>query len=151
MVKKINVWNCSILGQPPHSSLPGLTILAECARSQGFHTLHDLSLWDSSGCWTGWKDLHPLAHLEEATTLFLSSLHGLSPSRESARDRIGWGKTGHYSVKERYMRLYLDPAANDRLWRKVWHPDNILKVNSFIWILMHNKLLTVENLRKHGF
>ena len=48
------------------------------------------------------------------------------------------------------MRLSLEPTANDRLWRKVWHPDSIPKVNSFIWTLMHNKLLMAENLRKRG-
>ena len=38
----------------------------------------------------------------------------------------------------------------DKIWKKVWHPDSIPKVNSFIWLLLHNKLLTVENLRKRG-
>ena len=33
---------------------------------------------------------------------------------------------------------------------KVWHTESIPKVNSFIWILLHNKLLTAENLRKRG-
>ena len=97
--KKINAWNCSILGLPPHSSLPGLSSLADWDRSRGFHTLYDLSKWDSLGCWIGWKYLHPPTHLEESMTLFLSSLHGLSPSRESARDRIGWGKTRQYTIK----------------------------------------------------
>ena len=38
----------------------------------------------------------------------------------------------------------------DKIWKKVWHPDSIPKVNSFIWLLLHNKLLTAENLRKRG-
>ena len=33
---------------------------------------------------------------------------------------------------------------------KVWHLYSIAKINSFIWTLMHNKLLTTENLRKRG-
>ena len=44
----------------------------------------------------------------------------------------------------------MEPIAADRLWKKVWHPDSIPKVNIFTWILMHNKLLTAENLRKTG-
>ena len=87
--KKINILDCNILGQPPLISLSGLTNLVEWAYSQGIHTLHDLSLWDSLGCWIGWKELHPPAHLEGALTLLLSSLHGMSPSSESARDHIG--------------------------------------------------------------
>ena len=44
----------------------------------------------------------------------------------------------------------MEPLGVDRIWKKVWHPDSIPKVNSFMWILLHNKLLTAENLRKSG-
>ena len=44
----------------------------------------------------------------------------------------------------------MEPIVADRLWKKVWHLDSIPKVNSFTWILLHNKLLTAENLRKRG-
>ena len=38
----------------------------------------------------------------------------------------------------------------EKFWKLVWHPDSIPKVNTFIWLLLHNKLLTAENLRKRG-
>ena len=92
--KKINVWKCNILGQPSHSSLPGLAPLAEWGNEQGLITLYYLSQWDSMGHWIGWKELFPPAHLANAAASFLSSLHGLSPTRIAVRDRIGWGKSG---------------------------------------------------------
>ena len=102
------------------------------------------------GYWIGWKELLPLAHLVDAAATFLSSLHGMSPTCVATRDHIRWGKTGQYTVKEGYKRLSLEPAAADRLCKKVWHPGNITKVNIFTWILMHHKLLTAKNLRKRG-
>ena len=103
--KKINAWDYSILGHPPWSSILGLSPLADWASNQGLHTLYDLSKWDSMGYWTGWKDLHPPAHLTEDATLFLSSLHRLSPTQATATDRIGWGKNRQYMVKEGYTRF----------------------------------------------
>ena len=44
----------------------------------------------------------------------------------------------------------MEPVEANKIWKKVWHTDSIPKVNSFIWILLHNKLLTAENLRKRG-
>ena len=38
----------------------------------------------------------------------------------------------------------------DRIWKQVWLSNSIPKVNNFIWLLLHNKLLTAENLRKRG-
>ena len=92
--KRINVWNINILGQPPFSSITGLTPLSEWVCDQGINTLYDISRWDTKGQWTGWKELSPPVHLANATASLLSSLHGLSPSRVSAKDRLRWGKSG---------------------------------------------------------
>ena len=48
--KKIKVWERKILGQPSLSSTVGINDLSEWARSSGYHTLHDLSLWNQKGC-----------------------------------------------------------------------------------------------------
>ena len=98
----------------------------------------------------GWKDLNPPLHLEEAKNLLMTSLQGMSPIKETKKDSIGWGKNGQYTVKEGYKRLTVEPVASEHIWKKVWHPDSIPKVNSFCWLLIHNKLLTAENLRKRG-
>ena len=148
--KKINVWTNSILGQRPRTSLPDLPPLADWARDQGINSLFDLSCWDSEGRWSGWKQLSPPAHMENATAALFLSLHGLSPTSLSIQDRLGWGKSGQYNVKEGYKKLSMESNSGERIWKQVWHSNCIPKVNNFIWLFLHNKLLTTENLRKRG-
>ena len=148
--KRINIWKSNILGQPPRSSLPRQTSLADWASEKGIFCLHDLSLWDAQGHWAGWKELSPPAPLKAAADSLLASLHGMSPSRIAVKDRIGWGDSGKYNVKEGYKKIVREQDGADQIWKKVWKADCIPKVNSFIWLLCHNKLLTAENLRKRG-
>ena len=148
--KRINIWKSKILGQPPRSLLPGQTPLADWACEQGISTLFDLSIWDVKGHWAGWKELSPPASLATVVDSLLSSLHFLSPSRLTAKDHIGWGDMGKYNVREGYKRISREMNGTDRIRKKVWSADCIPKVNSFIWILLHNKILTAENLRKRG-
>ena len=44
----------------------------------------------------------------------------------------------------------MESSSVERIWKQVWHSNSIPKVNNFIWLLLHNKLLTAENLRKRG-
>ena len=61
------------------------------------------------------------------------------------------GGDGNYTVKEGFKLLLFDLAiASENMWKKVWQSDCIPKINCFIWLLMHNKLLTVDNLSKRG-
>ena len=126
---KTKVWENIILGQPPLSSLPGMNDLAEWTRSEGLHSLHDLSLWNQKGIWEGWKDLHPPPHLNEAKNLLMDSLQGMSPINKTKKDSISWGKSGQYMVNEGYKILSTEPTAIQRTWKKVWQTDNIPKVN----------------------
>ena len=100
--KKINIWNSNILGQPKRSSLPGLGTISDWLSEQNILSLFDLSLWDMNGHWQGWKDISPPNHLKDAADILLSSLHGISPSCLSVKDRLGWGRIGQYTVKEGY-------------------------------------------------
>ena len=73
------------------------------------------------------------------------------PEHLEKRGDIGWGNNGNYIVKEGFKLLQTDTTiASTHIWKKVWHPDCIPKVNSFIWMLMYNKLLIVDNLNKTG-
>ena len=74
--------------------MPGQSSLAEWANEQGISTLHDISLWDDQGRWAGWKELSLPAPLKAATDSLFASLHGMSPSKNAAKDRIGWGDMG---------------------------------------------------------
>ena len=123
--------------------------LSKWAIDNGLVTLYDLSTWDRKGNWTGWKLLHPPDHLRHADDLLLPLLNGMAPISKKSRDSIGWGSNGNYTVKEGYKQLQTNTViASTNIWKKVWNPDCIPKVNFFIWLLMHNKLLTIDNLIK---
>ena len=64
----------------------------------------------------------------------------------------GWGKLGHYTVKEGYCLISNIKENNkkDPKWIKIWCKDEIPKINVFFWMLAHRKKLTAENLRKMG-
>ena len=148
--KKINIWTSNILGQPKRSSLSGMSSFSDWLSEQNMHTLFDLCTWETNGNWLGWKDISPPHHLRDVAETLLSTLHGLSPSCLSIKDRVGWGKTGQYNVKEGYNLISKEHMSAEKVWKLVWHPDSIPKVNMFTWLLLHNKLLTAENLRKRG-
>ena len=148
--KKINIWTSNILGQFKRSSLPGLSSFSDWLSEQNILTLFDLSLWDSNGHWLGWKNISPPHLMSDAAEILFSSLNGFSPSCLSIKDQLGWGRTGQYTVKEGYKIISKDQTMVEKVWKLVWHPDSIPKVNTFIWLLLHNKLLTAENLRKRG-
>ena len=116
--KKINIWNRSILGHPPRSTIPGLGSFSEWLSAQDILSLFDLSRWDEDGQWIGWKDISPPDQLRNLVDLFLSSLHGLSPSSLSAKDRLGWGKSGQYTVKEGYKIISMEQMMVDKIWKK---------------------------------
>lgn len=50
--------------------------------------------------------------------------------------------------KSQIMDLPLPPCS--RLWEHIWNKDSLPKINTFCWIMAHGKLLTNENLHKHG-
>ena len=139
------------MGLPPLSSFPELEELSEWACDNGITSLFDLSSWNQNGRWKGWRSIHPPEHLKFAENLMFTILHGKAPINKSSKDVTGWGKNGNYTVKEGFKMLTSDSTATtESIWKKVWKSYCIPKVNSFIWLLMHNKLLTAENLKKRG-
>ena len=125
--------------------------LSNWAIGNGFVTLYDLSTWDRKGKWIGWKLLQPLNHLKQVVDILLPLLHGMAPISKNSKDSIGWGRNGTYIVKEGYQLLQTNlVTASAHLWKKVWNLDCIPKVNCFIWLLMHNKLLMENNITKRG-
>jgi hypothetical protein len=76
-----------------------------------------------------------------------------APVHLLSRDKWGWGKFGFYSVAQGYIIVHPPQAPNETttLWKQVWDPLDLPKVNFFSWVLMHKKILTCENLEKRGF
>jgi hypothetical protein len=63
-------------------------------------------------------------------------------------DKWGWGKTGIYTTAQGFTSLQSHQASieSTSLWKQVWDPLGLPKVNFFFWVLMHKKVLTGENL-----
>jgi hypothetical protein len=76
----------------------------------------------------------------------LSSVHLL------LSDKWGWGKTGFYTAAQGFISLQSPQALieSTTLWKQVWDPLGLPKINFFCWVLMHRKVLTGENLAKRG-
>ena len=138
------------MGHSSLSSFLDLGELSEWAHDICIISLFDLSSWNQNGIWIGCRAIHPPEHLEAAKNFLFTTLQGKALISKPSKDTLGWGKNGNYMVKEGYKKLSYDSSTAESIWKKVWKSDCIHKVNSFIGLLVHNKLLTTENLRKRG-
>lgn len=82
----------------------------------------------------------------------LAKLTGLAPVHLHLRDKWGWGKTGTYSARLGFVALQEQQHQihTTKLWKHVWDPFGLPKINFFCWILMHKRTLTGDNLEKSG-
>jgi hypothetical protein len=91
-------------------------------------------------------------HLQQVSALLEISLKVCVPRHLSASNQRGWGtpndlvKQGH---EYQFILSSLPPWSS--LWRKIWHPDGIPKINIFYWNLVHGKLPMVKKLQRRGF
>ena len=59
---------------------------------------------------------------------------------------------GTYTVKQGYQSLQnIATGPQQRIWANIWNSDSILEINAFFWLLVKNKHLRADNLRKRGF
>jgi ribonuclease HI len=74
--------------------------------------------------------------------------------RKEGPDILIWGHSasGNFSIKEAYCinDNYHNQEA-DNIWSKIWSKALWPKVSTFLWLIIHNKILTWDNLRKRGF
>jgi hypothetical protein len=71
-----------------------------------------------------------------------------------APDILRWGHTtkGVFSIKEAYTLKAIHHWLNkEEIWNKIWKANLWPKVNTFLWLLVQNKILTWENFLKRGF
>ena len=75
------------------------------------------------------------------------------PCRHSSKDKWGWGTTGIYTIAQGFSSLQATHPSllTPKLWKSIWSPFCIPKVNFFTWLLMHKKALIGENLNKRWF
>jgi hypothetical protein len=70
-----------------------------------------------------------------------------------AWDKRGWGmKGGAYTIKlgYQYQLQQLPLPPKEPHWNAIWKSEAIPKVKVSSWVLCHKRILTTENLKKHG-
>ena len=151
---KIKFWEDSILGQPPLFGSEGLENIKNWLHSFSKYSLWDISRWGPDDRWIEW-DLGPVPPplvLEARALLF--ALQGLSPISSKLKDKRGWGSSfGKYSAAAGYFALKAIPwaAPNPSVWRNLWLHPSLPKIDLFCWTLLHNSILTWDNLLKRGW
>jgi hypothetical protein len=151
------LWQDSWQQFKPLNECEDLNTLQEAIDPQASLKVKDL--WKPQGQhwhWRQWKLTHQDLGVTE--NLNLDSWHTQAkrrqiPVREGA-DILRWGYStaGTFTIKEAY-NIHSRHQANDKeaIWNKVWNSALWPKVSTFLWLVVHNRTLTWDNLRKRGF
>ena len=117
-------------------------------------TLWDLSRWSLDDSWTKW-DLGVVPQdLENEARSLLYALQGLSPISSKLKDKRGWGSSsGHFNAAAGYAPLKAIPwaALDPMVWKNLWFHPSLPKIDLFCWSLLHDSILTWDNLLKRGW
>jgi hypothetical protein len=78
---------------------------------------------------------------------FLLIVIGCYPIHINQDDSRGWGEA-RYFVRMGYKNILHDKDLLEKstIWKEIWNPDGLPKINTFGWKLAHNKLLTGKHL-----
>eukprot|EP00253_Pinus_taeda_P034784 PITA_34784 len=150
--KCTHLWLDSIMGKEPLNNNEEITDLRDWLKQAGVNTIYELSKWDQCGDWAGW-DFHGVpARFSLQQTLHEDLLEEAAPVNRSMKDSWRWGQSGVYTTVAGYRAL--QASRNSRqtpaFWKKAWDSLALPKVNFFFWTLVHNKLLTGDNLEKRN-
>jgi hypothetical protein len=154
--KEINIWEDSVLGEPPLSTKQGLMRLKDWMHLQNLHSLWDISSWgnDENHSWLRWGIANLPPELEEEWEMLKSWLQGKSPLKKRKKDKRGWGqRSGPYSTAAGYLHIASIPHVppDPTIWKATWTTKSIPKIDMFIWTLAHRGVLSGENLRRRGW
>jgi hypothetical protein len=73
---------------------------------------------------------------------------------QQGEDILRWGHstTGTFNLKEAYfLSAGHDSLPKDTVWNKIWGAKLWPKISTFLWLTVHNSILTWDNLTKRGF
>jgi ribonuclease HI len=125
----------------------------------GNNALKVKNLWKSQerhSKWRQWKLSHH--ELEVPDNLNLQGWHNQAKRRQiltrEGPDILRWGYSpaGTFNIKEAYLLQEPSHEQNkEPIWSKVWNKELWPKVSTFLWLVVHNRALTWDNLRKRGF
>lgn len=120
--------------------------------THGFSYLVDISCLDEHCLWCGWLALDLPNHLLMHWPLLIENLLWFFSIITSKLDSHAWmgGKYKKCFVKDGYYLLIKNPSSSllSKLWGKFWNGDGHPKINIFCWELVHEKILTIDNLKK---
>jgi ribonuclease HI len=153
---KIKIWEDSILGEQPLTWVSEIRNIKDWLLSNNCRTLWDISLWknDDNESWEGWNLGNYPDKIKEEATLLLDSLQGKSPISVRSKDKRGWGsELGLYTTAPGYSAILGIPwvPPNPAPWKALWNFPSIPKVDIFMWTLLHNSILTNDNLKRKGW
>jgi hypothetical protein len=69
-------------------------------------------------------------------------------------DQLRWGRENGGEVNFKEAQYYIagqDQEDPMQQWKKIWKSPQWPKIKMFKWLVIHNRILTWENLRKRGF
>jgi hypothetical protein len=150
--KRTSIWKDSIMGREPLVENAEIADLREWLERAGVNRVYDLSKWDHRGDWAGW-DFHGVPpRLDQQQSILVDLLEDAAPANRAIKDRWGWGQSGIYTSAAGYRALQASKNSSHppAFWKRVWDQLSIPKVNFFFWTLMHNKILTGDNLEKRN-
>jgi len=67
---------------------------------------------------------------------------------------LRWGhtSTSTFNIQEDYqLKAGHGSLPREEVWNKIWETKYWPKISTFLWLTMHNNILTWDNLRKRGF
>eukprot|EP00253_Pinus_taeda_P007380 PITA_07380 len=151
--KGISIWQDRIMGRNSLIDNEEIAGIRDWLIAAGKLRLFDISDWDQRGDCAGWAIPAPPVHLQQQLKIFMNLIDDAAPIHRSMQDRWGWGLSGEYTAAEGYKTCQTAGNSNHSpaFWNSIWDPAALPKVNFFAWTLIHNKILTSDNLTKRSF
>jgi hypothetical protein len=110
---------------------------------------------NNNDVWRTWKDKNgwEAAPPTQQWDNFTKELKTRKLRRVAGSDILRWGYTtkGQFTIKEGYyIHSQQIHQIAQPLWKKIWALKHWPKVEYFLWLLSHCRILTWENLQKRG-
>ena len=91
--------------------------------------------------------------MEDEKEQFMNFLSSIVPVARESKYCQGWGNTSSYNSAYGYRVFLALPNAtnNPAIWKNLWNSPTLPKIDLFYWTMVHGRILTGDNLEKHGF
>jgi hypothetical protein len=150
-------WSDSWQQLPPLNTDPTLSNLIPLTTAVGLHKVIDYwKPFDPGEIWRTWKTSHENLHIPPQLNLHPLQEHlaARKISSQQGKDILRWGHstTGAFNIPEAYyIKAGHKTLPREEVWGKIWDMKTWPKINTFLWLVAHNNILTWDNLWKRGF